>query len=59
MAPTTMRQWIVEGKNDFDSLKFHEKAPVPQLGDKDVLVKSECKLPVSNCRYPTTYKPKR
>ncbi|KAH7116037.1 hypothetical protein B0J11DRAFT_115728 [Dendryphion nanum] len=39
MAPTTAKQWTVEGKNGFDSLKFNEKAPVPQLGDKDVLVK--------------------
>ncbi|KAF2800081.1 alcohol dehydrogenase [Melanomma pulvis-pyrius CBS 109.77] len=39
MAPTTAKQWTVEGKNGFDSLKLNEKAPVPQVGDKDVLVK--------------------
>ncbi|KAF2121367.1 hypothetical protein BDV96DRAFT_564135 [Lophiotrema nucula] len=39
MAPTTAKQWTVEGKDGFDSLKFNEKAPVAQLGDKDVLVK--------------------
>jgi len=41
MAPTTTKQWTVEGKNGFDSLKFNEKAPVPELGDNDVLVKSK------------------
>ena len=38
---TTMKQWTVAGKTGFDSLKLDEKAPVPQLGDKDVLVKCE------------------
>lgn len=42
MAPSTIKQWTVEGKNGFDSLKFNEKAPLPQLGDKDVLVKRTC-----------------
>jgi len=41
MAPTTMKQWTVAGKGGFDDLKFDEKASVPQLGDKDVLVKCE------------------
>lgn len=40
MAPTTTKQWTVEGKTGFDALKLNEKAPVPQVGDKDVLVKS-------------------
>ncbi|KAF2682072.1 hypothetical protein K458DRAFT_370618 [Lentithecium fluviatile CBS 122367] len=39
MAPSTMRQWTVEGKNGFDSLNFNEKAAVPELGDTEVLVK--------------------
>lgn len=34
-----MQQWIIEGTAGFDSLKFNESAPVPKLGDKDVLVK--------------------
>jgi len=38
MAPSTIKQWTVEGKNGFDGLKFHEKAPIPSLGEKDVLV---------------------
>jgi hypothetical protein len=36
-----MQQWTVEGKDGFESLKFNESAPVPELGDRDVLVKSE------------------
>ena len=45
MAPTTTRQWTVEGTSGFDDLKFNEKAPIPQLAENDVLVKSE---PVSS-----------
>ena len=40
MAPTTTKQWTVTGTSGFDALKWDEKAPVPQVGDKDVLVKS-------------------
>ncbi|KAF2473881.1 alcohol dehydrogenase [Lindgomyces ingoldianus] len=39
MAPSTAKQWTIEGKDGFESLKLNEQAPVPQLGDKDVLVK--------------------
>ncbi|PSN61851.1 NAD(P)-binding protein [Corynespora cassiicola Philippines] len=39
MAPTTTRQWTVEGTSGFDDLKFNEKAPIPQLAENDVLVK--------------------
>lgn len=35
----TMKQWKVTGKGGFDDLKFDDKAPVPEVGDKDVLVK--------------------
>ena len=38
MAPSTTRQWVVEGRNGFDSLKLEDKAAVPKLGDHDVLV---------------------
>ncbi|KAI4094005.1 MAG: hypothetical protein LQ344_002450 [Seirophora lacunosa] len=38
MAPTTTKQWTVAGKSGFDSLKFEEKAQIPQLGEHDVLV---------------------
>jgi len=39
MVPKTQKQWNVQGQNGFDSLKLNEKAPVPELGDRDVLVK--------------------
>ena len=38
MAPSTTKQWTVNGKAGFDGLKWDEKAPIPQLGDHDVLV---------------------
>lgn len=38
MVPSTTKQWTVTGKNGFDSLSFNEKAEIPQLGDRDVLV---------------------
>ena len=38
MAPTTTKQWTVEGKKGFDSLVFNEKASIPELGQRDVLV---------------------
>lgn len=38
MAPSTTKQWTVEGKEGFESLKLNEKAPIPSLGDRDVLV---------------------
>ncbi|KAK5165467.1 uncharacterized protein LTR77_008996 [Saxophila tyrrhenica] len=36
---TTMKQWTVAGQSGFDDLKLNEKASVPQIGDRDVLVK--------------------
>ncbi|KAH7068905.1 alcohol dehydrogenase [Paraphoma chrysanthemicola] len=39
MAPTTTKQWTVQGKDGFESLKFNEKAQIPEIGEKDVLVK--------------------
>jgi len=38
MAPTTNKQWTIEGQDGFDSLKFDDKAEIPQFGDHDVLV---------------------
>lgn len=38
MAPSTTKQWTITGKEGFDSLKFEEKAEIPNLGDHDVLV---------------------
>ncbi|KAE9969224.1 hypothetical protein BLS_005443 [Venturia inaequalis] len=39
MTPKTQKQWTVAGKSGFDDLKFTTDAPVPEIGDKDVLVK--------------------
>jgi len=39
MAPSTTKQWTVQGKSGFDALKFDEAAQIPEIGDKDVLVK--------------------
>lgn len=38
MAPTTTKQWTIEGKDGFDSLEFDDKAEIPTLGERDVLV---------------------
>ncbi|RSL70907.1 hypothetical protein CEP53_001748 [Fusarium sp. AF-6] len=39
MIPTTQKQWIISGSDGFDSLEFQKEAPVPSIGDQDVLVK--------------------
>lgn len=39
MTPKTQKQWTVAGKSGFDDLKFTKDAPIPEIGDKDVLVK--------------------
>ncbi|KAF1928060.1 NAD(P)-binding protein [Didymella exigua CBS 183.55] len=39
MAPSTTKQWTIEGKSGFDALKLNESASIPKIGDKDVLVK--------------------
>ncbi|KAI9705444.1 MAG: hypothetical protein M1836_006199 [Candelina mexicana] len=39
MAPQTTKQWVVEGRNGFDSLKLNQQAELPKLGDHDILVK--------------------
>lgn len=39
MAPSTMKQWVVENKdNGFDGLAFKDAA-VPKVGENEVLVK--------------------
>jgi hypothetical protein len=35
----TMKQWKVTGKGGFDDLKLEENAAIPDVGDKEVLVK--------------------
>lgn len=39
MAPQTTKQWTVEGKEGFDSLKFNKSASLPEVGSEEVLVK--------------------
>jgi hypothetical protein len=39
MVPKVMKQWTIQGRNGFDSLVYNKEAPIPELGDKDVLVK--------------------
>ncbi|OAL54269.1 hypothetical protein IQ07DRAFT_500031 [Pyrenochaeta sp. DS3sAY3a] len=39
MAPSSTKQWTVEGTAGFDALTFNENAAIPEVGDKDVLVK--------------------
>ena len=41
--PSTQKQWTVAELNGFDGLKLATDAPVPQVGENDVLVK--CMLP--------------
>ena len=38
MATKSMKQWVVRDKGSFDSLKL-EEAPIPKVGEHDVLVK--------------------
>ena len=38
MAPTTTKQWTVEGQKGFDSLQFNENFEIPRLGDTECLV---------------------
>jgi NADPH:quinone reductase-like Zn-dependent oxidoreductase len=35
----TTKTWFVHGADSWDSLKFHEQAPLEELADHDVLVK--------------------
>jgi anthranilate phosphoribosyltransferase len=48
MAPSTTKAWTVQGQNGFDSLTLDEQAKVPEIGDKDVLVKGMYN-PLSGC----------
>jgi hypothetical protein len=52
MSPSTMKQWTVEGKSGFDSLKYNESAKVPEVGETDVLVKCMTSFtPVQSRKY--------
>ncbi|CAN9355314.1 unnamed protein product [Alternaria alternata] len=39
MATSSMKQWTVDGRTGFECLTLNNDAAVPQLGDKQVLVK--------------------
>lgn len=39
--PSTQKQWTVAELTGFDGLKLATDAPVPQIGENDVLVKCE------------------
>ncbi|MCJ1250879.1 hypothetical protein MMC30_008107 [Trapelia coarctata] len=39
MAPSTTKQWTIEGTSGFEDLKYQDNAPVPRLGERDVLVR--------------------
>ncbi|KAK5740805.1 hypothetical protein LTR17_004395 [Elasticomyces elasticus] len=39
MSNQTQKQWKVAENTGFDGLKLDEKAPIPEIGDKEVLVK--------------------
>ncbi|KIY43420.1 NAD(P)-binding protein [Fistulina hepatica ATCC 64428] len=41
MAPSTQKQWTIQGTSGFDSLKFDKNAPISGIGDHDVLVRLE------------------
>lgn len=50
--PSTQKQWTVAELNGFDGLKLATDAPVPKVGENDVLVKcmfldtsKDCYLP--------------
>ena len=38
-VPSTTKTWRVTGSNGLDSVVYDDAAPVPQLGDHEVLVK--------------------
>ncbi|KIY49705.1 zinc-type alcohol dehydrogenase-like protein [Fistulina hepatica ATCC 64428] len=41
MTPSTQKQWTIRGTSGFDDLKFDNNAPIPGIGDHDVLVRLE------------------
>ena len=49
--PSTQKQWTVAELNGFDGLKLATDAPVPQVGENEVLVK--CMFPdIINIYFP-------
>jgi NADPH:quinone reductase-like Zn-dependent oxidoreductase len=39
MAPLTSKRYTVQGFTGFDGLRFDDQAPIPKLGERDILVK--------------------
>ncbi|WWC88943.1 uncharacterized protein L201_003858 [Kwoniella dendrophila CBS 6074] len=39
MAPTTMKQWKLTGRGNYDQLKLEKDQPVPKVGENEILVK--------------------
>jgi len=49
MSKQAQKQWKVAENTGFDGLKLDEKAPIPEIGDKEVLVKCKaCPYPAQN-----------
>jgi hypothetical protein len=40
MASRTQSQWTLSGRGDYDKLSLNKQAPIPYVGDNDVLVRS-------------------
>ncbi|KAF4457439.1 alcohol dehydrogenase [Fusarium albosuccineum] len=38
MVPQTQRQWVLSDKGGLDSLEFQQNAPIPSVGNRDILV---------------------
>jgi hypothetical protein len=47
MVSQTQKQWTLQGKNGVDSLIYNEDAPIPKIGETEVLVKCEYTREVS------------
>ncbi len=41
MSKQTQKEWRVAEATGFDGLKLNESAPIPEIGDKEVLVKCQ------------------
>ncbi|WWC62285.1 uncharacterized protein I303_104881 [Kwoniella dejecticola CBS 10117] len=39
MSPTSMKQWKLTGRGDYDQLKLETDQPVPKVGENDILVR--------------------
>ena len=53
--PSTQKQWTVAELTGFDGLKLATDAPVPQIGENDVLVKCELLDIVNKAVFPPRF----